>query len=61
LTHRDGVDLNRWPLEILEDIDQIKVLEPELYPFQMSNFNFAKSDDHEGRIGEMDQTIGGGL
>jgi hypothetical protein len=43
--------------EVLEDEDEIKLLEAELYAFQRCDLDICQCDHQEWRIGQMDQAF----
>lgn len=53
--------MDRRPGEVLEDEDHVKVLEAVLDTLEVGNLDFGESEDEEGRFGEEDEGIGGGL
>src|SRR5687768_244360 len=53
--------MERWPCEVLEDKDHIKVLQTELHTFQMSHLDFIDCDHHEWGLHNLDETVSRGL
>ena len=49
--------MGRWTVEVFEYTDHIEVFQPKLHTFQMDNLDLVQGNYHEGRFGQLYETI----